>query len=76
MSSSDPLVAAVLDAVAKAPGPRLVQVMCTQTSPLKVAINGQGSVPAKAMAGSTFALNDMGYAVWQPPLPPHCYKVT
>lgn len=73
---TDPIVPAIRQAIAEAPQAQVVLVKCTQASPLKVSIRGQGSIPAKALAGSTFAVNDVGYALWQPPLPPHCYKVT
>ena len=72
---SDPFVDEIAERFRSIPD-LIVRIKCTQASPLLVQVNGQGSIPAQAMAGSTFALNDTGYALWQPPLPPHCYKVT
>jgi len=76
VTTRDPLVEAILRRIDEAPGLRLVRVKCTSTAPFQVEINGQGPVGALTVAGSTFALSDLGYALWAPPLPPMCFKVT
>lgn len=56
---------------------RIVSVTCATTGPLTVYIGGDTTaVPAKLLAGSTFGLGDTGYAFWQAPLPPICFKTT
>lgn len=77
MAIEDPDVAALLEAIDEAgTNLRLVAVVCLQASPLLVSVNGVGSVPAEAMAGSSFALNETGRALWSPPSMPVCFKVT
>lgn len=67
-------VSEILDRI---PGPPIHSIVCVTNSPLTVYIDGDNTaIPAKTMAGSTFSPGDSGYAIWCPPLPPHCYKVT
>lgn len=56
---------------------RMVPITCVQETPLEVSIAGtDSSVPAKAIEGHAFELGDKGMALWQPPLPPICFKTT
>lgn len=57
--------------------PRVVQVKCLSVSPFQVAIEG-GDEPVSALrvADQTFNVNDLGLAVWAPPLAPICFKTT
>lgn len=71
------LAKAIRRAIDEAPIPRIVRIRCTSTTPFMVEINGTGSYAAQKLSGSTFALNDTGYALFQPRGPkPICFKVT
>lgn len=56
---------------------QVITVTCATTVPFAVYVAGDTvAVPAKIQAGSTFGLGDQGYALWQPPLAPICFKTT
>lgn len=54
----------------------LVPVSCVDDSPFTVQIAGADPVPARKIAGQTFAVNDVGMALWLPPALPICFKTT
>lgn len=67
-------VSEMLDRMPRSP---IHTVVCADDSPFTVYIDGDTTaVPGMEMAGSNFSPGDRGYAIWSPPLPPHCYKVT
>ncbi len=72
----DPVTAALLDAIAEAPGVRVVAIKVLDTSPFTVSINGAGSVPGLVMGGHSFSLGATGYALWSPPSLPICFTAT
>ena len=66
----------ILDRIPANP-PQLTTITCATTSPFTVYIAGDTvAVPALTQAGSTFGSGDQGYALWQPPLLPICFKTT
>lgn len=68
------LVAEILD---RMPAPPIRSIVCVTTSPFTVYIDGDTTaVPGLRIAGSTFGPGDAGYAIWNAPLPPICFKVT
>lgn len=72
--SDDPLVDAIHQAIKDARTLELVRVVCLSVSPFLVSINGQGSVPALMVAGSSWEVGESGPALLRPGSKPVCLK--